>query len=54
MFVRNLLLIFLVVPAALIGGTLALSASAGLWFLFLAFPVGITAFALWRHVGDSK
>ncbi len=49
MFVANLLIIFLIIPIILITGSLLLSITGRLWFLFLLFPLALLVFALIRH-----
>lgn len=49
MFVIYLLLIFLIIPIALISGSMALPLVGRFWFIFLGFPLVLIFFVLYRH-----
>jgi len=54
MFLRNLLIIFLVVPVILIVGSLLLPVVGRFVLLFLVFPLALLGFALWSHRRTSS
>lgn len=50
MFLGYLLLVFLIIPAALVVAVVVSPVDARLWITFLVFPAGLTLYALWRHL----
>lgn len=52
MFLAKLLLVFVALPAALVILTALLPPTGQLWVSFVAFPLGLILFALWRHCAD--
>ncbi len=54
MVVLGLVLVFLVIPAALIVASVLLPVMARFWLLFVAFPVALVLFAVARHLRASR
>lgn len=54
MFLAKLILVFVVLPAALVISNLLLSPTGQLWLSFVGFPVGLILFAVWRHFAESR
>lgn len=50
MFLANLLMIFLLIPAILVVATIITSVEVRFYILFLLFPIGLILFALWRQL----
>ncbi len=54
MFLIGLLVIFVLIPAVLIVGTVLIPLTTRFWIPFVLFPVALIAFTLWRHLsGDG-
>jgi hypothetical protein len=51
-YLANLLMIFLLIPAILIVATVITSVEVRFYILFLLFPIGLVLFALWRQMRD--
>ena len=54
MFLAKLLLVFVVLPAALVILNLLLPPNGQLWVSFVGFPVGLILYAVWRHFAEPR
>jgi hypothetical protein len=54
MFLLRLLLVFLLIPAALVLLAIATPPQARIWILFVAFPLALIGFAALRLLADRR